>query len=156
MSKEATTAVVPLGVSDPTGAEVQDSCAVVMFPTLVTAVFPERWSPSVAVDTSEVTWVSPEVLFKPECGLVTGPKLVFNVLVVPSVAGDVAGTGGERSLACDVGEIREGDIVSCKATSGEGDVLSWSEERLVCDTSSELVSTLMVTSERVKPRVPAE
>ena len=55
LSKDVTTGVVSLGVSVPAGADGWDSFADVVVPTLVTAVFPELWSPSVAVETSEIT-----------------------------------------------------------------------------------------------------
>lgn len=159
LSEEGTTAVVPLGVSDPAGAEDWDSCVDVMVPKLVTAVFPERWSPSVAGDASENTRLSPEVLLTPEGGLVTGARLVLNAPLVPSpagVLGEVAGTGAVGSLACDVGECREGDVAACEGTRADGDVVSWSEAGLVRDTTSEPVSTPMVTTELAETRVPAE
>ena len=94
------------------------------------------------------------MLLKSERGLVTGPRLVLHVPVVPSVPGlpgDVAGTGGERSVASEEGDSREGDVKAGEATLLEGDVVSWSEEGLARDTSSEFGSTVVVTTGRVKP-----
>ena len=150
LSEEVTTAVVPLGVSGLAGVEDWDSFVDVMVPKLVTAVFPERCSPSVAGDASENSRLSPEVLLTPEGGLVTSPKLVRNAPLVPSmtvVIGEEAGTGEVASLACDVGGCREGDVEACEGTSGDGDVVSSSEVGLVPDTTSEPVPTLMVTME---------
>lgn len=82
------------------------------------------------VDASEITQVSSEVLLKPEGELVTGPKLGVHVLVVPSVPGvavEVVGTDVEMSLTFNVGETIEVDVVACKGTTGDGDVVSWSE-----------------------------
>jgi len=154
LRKEVTVGVVPFGVSETAGAEDWESRAEVMVPTLVTAVFLERWSPSGAVETSEITRVSTEVLLKSEGELVTRPKLVLNVPVVPSMPGapgEVAGTGGERPLACDVGETREGDVMAWEGTREDGDVRSRSEEGLVRDPSSEPVPMLMVTSGCAEP-----
>lgn len=92
----------------------------------------------------------PEVLLNPKVGLVTGLKPVLNVPGVPrepAVPGEVAGKGGERYLVCDVGESREDDVMALKGSRGDGDVVSWSEAGLDCDTTSELMSIPKVTTE---------
>ena len=154
-----TIGVVSMCVSEPAGAEDWDSCAEVMVPTLVTAVFPEEWSPSVAIEASEITRVSAELLLTSEGELVPEPGLVLNgpaVPRMPAAAGEVIVTDAERSLACDVGEAREEGVVAREDTWEKGDVMSWSEEGLVRDSSSEPVSMLVVPSEPAKPCVPAK
>ena len=157
LKEEKMNGVVSVCVSVAAGTEDWYSSAEVMVPTLVTAIFPEGWSPSVAVVASEITRVSAELLLKSEGELVPGLRLLLNGPAVPSVpaaSGEVTGT--ETSLACDVGKAREGDAVAREGPWEEGDVTSWSEEGLVHDSSSEPMSMLVVPSERAKPCVPAE
>lgn len=152
-----TIGVVLLGVSEPGRAEDWDSCVEVMFPTVVTAVWSECWMSTVAVEASQVACIPSEVLIKSEGELVTGAVLVVHSLVgfsrseTPSV---LAGTGEERSLVCDVGDASEVKLMACEGSRDDGDLMSTSEEGLVCGTPSDAVSMLMVMCDCVEPSVP--
>ena len=78
LREEVTTGVVPLGVSDPGGAEEWDSCAEGFVPTLATAVLSERRISTVAVEGSVVACIPSGVLLQSEGELVTGAKLVVH------------------------------------------------------------------------------
>ena len=151
-----TIGVVLLGVSEPGRAEDWDSCVEVMFPTVVTAVWSECWMSTVAVEASQVACIPSEVLIGSEGVLVTGAMLVVHSLVVFSrseTPSEVAGTDEERSLVCDVGDASEVKLMACEGSRDDGDLMSTSEEGLVCGTPSDAVSMLMVMCDCVEPSV---
>ena len=139
--------MVPLVVSEPGGAEDCDPCEEVSVSTLVTSVLLESWMSAVAVEASQVACIPSEVLIKSEGELVTGAMLVVHSLVVFSrseTPSEVAGTDEERSLVCDVGDASEVKLMACEGSRDDGDLMSTSEEGLVCGTPSDPVSMLIV------------
>lgn len=154
LREEVTTGVVPLGVSDPGGAEEWDSCAEGFVPTLATAVLSERRISTVAVEGSVVACIPSGVLLQSEGELVTGAKLVVHPPVVISgsgTPGEVARTGAEKPLVCDMGDAREVKLMACEGTREDGDFMSCSEEGLVWGRPSDAVSMLMVMSDCTEP-----
>ena len=147
LGEEVMIGVVPLGVSEPTGAEEWDSCTEVMVPTLVTIVLSEGWMSAVAVEASQVACIPSEVLLPIEGELAKGAKLVVHPPVVvsgPRAPGEVAGTGAERPRDCDVGDGRGVKLMACEGSREDGDLVWCSEEGLVCGTPSDPVSMLIV------------
>ena len=137
MREEITIGVVPLVVSEPGGAEDCDPCEEVMVSTLVTPVLLESLMSAVAVEVSQVACIPSEVLIQLEGELVTGAMLVVHSLVVFSrseTPREVAGTDEERSLVCDVGDASEVKLTACEGSRDDGDLMSTSEEGLVCGT----------------------
>ena len=109
---------------------------------------------SVAVEYSDVARVSTtEMLVRPEGELVTPSELmphVLGVLIRPGVRGEVTGTR-EGPVAGSVGGTAEVEVMAWKGTREDGELTSCSEEGLVCDSFSETLSMLVVTSERGEP-----
>ena len=66
----------------------------------------------------------------------------------------MAGTGAERPPVCDVGDVREVKLMACEGSRDDGDLMSTSEEGLVCGPLSDSVSMLMVMCDCVESSVP--
>ena len=149
--------VVPLGVSELGGAEEEDSWEEVMIPMLLSAVLGEGWISTVAVEVFHVACIPSEVLIKYEGELVTGGKSMVLLLVVCSrseTPSEVAETGEERPLVCDMKDGSEVKLLTCEGSREDGDLTSCSEEGLVWGTPSDSASLLMVMCVCVESLVP--
>ena len=157
MRKDVTIGGVALGASESGEAEKWDSCGEVIVPTLVATVLSECWMSSMAVEASQVGCMPSEVLIKYEGELVTGGKSMVLLLVVCSrseTPSEVAETGEERPLVCDMKDGSEVKLLTCEGSREDGDLTSCSEEGLVWGTPSDSASLLMVMCVCVESLVP--
>ena len=95
---------------------------------------------SVGVEASDVTQVSTNVLVRTEGELITPSVLVPHVLWIvgrPVVrGGEVTGARGEGLPVGSVGDTAEAEVIACKGTREDGELMFCSEEGLVGDSPS--------------------
>lgn len=140
MVEKVTIEDVALDGSEWAGTVEGDSCAELVGPILLPAVFVEDCIVSVVAVACEVASNLSEMLLTLSGVLVTGSKLVLNIPVVftrPEVRSEVVETGKEVLCPCNVKATGEGEVVGKMGSRADGDLDSSTEEGFVHDTSSE-------------------